>query len=88
MDITIYLEDEQAQKLPYIQQRTSQDAAVLMRQAIDRQYEQLVAERQTPLEIFEDLGLVGCMEGEPDLSTNYKAVVSDYLDEKHQQGRL
>ncbi len=52
------------------------------------QPEQFQAAHKTPLEIFEDLGLVGCFEGDPDLSTNYKAIITDHLDEKHRQGRL
>ena len=31
--------------------------------------------QKTPLQIFTELGLVGCIEGEPDLSANYKSVV-------------
>ena len=30
--------------------------------------------QKNPLQIFTELGLVGCFEGEPDLSTNYETV--------------
>jgi hypothetical protein len=38
---------------------------------------------KSPLQIFTELGLVGCIEGEPDLSTNYKSVVKSYILKKH-----
>lgn len=92
MDITIHLEDEQIRKLEYIQQQTNQDAATILNHtlaaAIDQQYVQLQQHQETPSEIFQELGLIGCFEGDPNLSTNYKTVILDYLDEKSMQGRL
>jgi hypothetical protein len=92
MDITIHLEDEQIRKLEYIQQQTNQDAATILNRtlvaALDQQYAQLQHHRETPSEIFQELGLIGCFTGDPNLSTNYKAVILDYLDEKSRQGRL
>lgn len=42
--------------------------------------------QRTPLEVFEELGLVGCIEdGPPDLSTNYKPLISQYIEEKYER---
>lgn len=41
--------------------------------------------QKTPLEMFEELGLVGCIEeSDPDLSTNYKPLIHQYLQEKYE----
>lgn len=87
MEVRIQLTDEQARKLAYIQQQTNQNVTDLVLQAIDQQYEQLYGAQKTPLDIFEELGLVGCIDGDPNLSANYKTVIS-YLDEKQKQGYL
>jgi DNA polymerase III delta prime subunit len=88
MEVMIRLTDEQARKLAYIQQQTNQNVTDLVLQAIDQQYEQLHELQKNPLDIFEELGLVGCIDGDPNLSANYKTVISDYLDEKQKQGHL
>jgi hypothetical protein len=43
---------------------------------------------KTPLEIFEENGLVGCYEGDQDPSASHQSIISDYLLQKQQQGRL
>ncbi len=35
-----------------------------------------------PLQIFQELGLVGCFQGDADLSVNYKTKMADYLRAK------
>lgn len=88
MEITIQLTDDQARKLTYIQQQTNQDVADLVSQAIEQHYEQLQGSQKTPLDIFEELGLVGCIDGDPNLSASYETVINDYLNEKQKQGHL
>jgi hypothetical protein len=44
--------------------------------------------QKTPLEIFEENGLVGCFEGDKASSTNHQSIISEYLTQKQQQGRL
>lgn len=42
--------------------------------------------QKTPLEMFEELGLVGCIDdSDPDLSTNYKPLIHQYLQEKYER---
>lgn len=44
--------------------------------------------KKTPLEIFEEHGLIDCVKEEVDSKVNVRSVVSDYLIEKQKQGRL
>lgn len=38
----------------------------------------------SPYEAFKKSGLIGCIkDGPPDLSTNYKEYITEYLEEKH-----
>lgn len=83
MYVTAILDDEQAGKLTYIQQQTNQGVEEIISKALDLYYEKVKSEAatlamqsspssdKTPLEIFQELGLVGCIKDvDPDLSTN------------------
>jgi hypothetical protein len=83
MEITIQLDSEHAAQLAYIQQRSHLDPAAVVNHSIEQEYAKLQATSPTPLQIFEEAGLIGCLEGSPDLSVNYKSVISDYLEEKY-----
>ena len=39
--------------------------------------------QKSPFELLEELNLIGCFEGEEDLSINYKNVLSQSLTKKH-----
>lgn len=56
--------------------------------AIHNLYETIKEEesQKSSLEMFEEKGLLGCFEGSPDLSTNYKNIISEVIDKK--QSRL
>lgn len=83
MEIATQLDDNHAEKLTYIQQHTNQALSEILNQAIDLYYEQLNPTTTSPLEVLQEDGLVGCFEGDPDLSKNYKAKVYEYLDQKY-----
>jgi hypothetical protein len=83
MEITIQLDSQHAAQLAYIQKISNLDPATVVNQTIEQEYAKLQASSPTPLQIFEEAGLIGCLEGSPDLSTNYKSVISDYIAEKH-----
>ncbi|ASC74164.1 hypothetical protein XM38_051390 [Halomicronema hongdechloris C2206] len=72
MDIVTQIDDNHAKKLAYIQQHTNQDLSEILNQAIDLYYEQLNPPSKSPLEVLQEDGLVGCFEGDSDLSSNYK----------------
>jgi type VI protein secretion system component VasK len=44
--------------------------------------------QKTPLEIFEENGLVGCFEEDSELSADHQSEIRDYLMQKRKQGRL
>jgi hypothetical protein len=85
MDVPQRFDDEHAEKISYIRQQTNQDIIAILNQAIDLYYQQLQPSEKTPLEIFEELGLVGCIEGDPNLSTNYKPLIHQHLKEKYER---
>jgi hypothetical protein len=78
INISLNLEDEQIRKLQYIQQQINLDLSELVSHnvstLIDEHYQQL--QSQNPLQIFEELGLVGCINGEPNFSSNYKVIAT------------
>ncbi|MDZ8088403.1 MAG: DUF2283 domain-containing protein [Nostoc sp. DedQUE12b] len=41
-----------------------------------------------PLQIFQEIGLVGCFNGDADLLVNYKIKIADYLKAKQEENRL
>lgn len=55
--------------------------------AIHSLYESVKKEdaKKTSLELFEESGLLGCMEAAPDLSVQYKDELSDIIAKKHSQ---
>lgn len=69
-----------------LSQERQDQLAQLILQEISRPPHQQVHKapaQKSPLQIFTELGLVGCIEGETDLSTNYKSVVKSYILKKH-----
>ncbi|BAU13037.1 hypothetical protein LEP3755_35730 [Leptolyngbya sp. NIES-3755] len=101
MEITAQLDEETIHQLQQIQQQTNQNQAEILKAAIAAYYDQVQdnqsiveqpqssqTQKKTPFEAFQELGLVGCIDGEPDSSQNYKAVIDQYLQEKHDQGCL
>lgn len=39
--------------------------------------------QKSPFEMLEELDLIGCFDGEPTLSTDYKKALSDSLEQKY-----
>jgi hypothetical protein len=83
MQINIELNEEYESKLFYVQQKTDQkDLKTLLEAAIDTYYNQLEPPPKTALEIFTESGFIGCIQADPNLSTNYKSVVSSAIQER------
>lgn len=75
MDINTQLNENTAAKLAHLQQMTNQDLEEVLQQVIDLYYQQLQTLPKTPMEILQENGFIGCIQAEPDLSTNYKSIV-------------
>jgi hypothetical protein len=58
MEITIQLDSEHAAQLAYIQQRSHLDPATVINHSIEQEYAKLQASKPTPLQIFEEAGLI------------------------------
>ena len=90
MDITIHLEEEQADKLKYIQQQTKQDVAAVLNlslvEAIDAYYQQLRSSHLDPLAQLRQSRFIGSFKGEPDLAANseenFKAIMNEKYDSR------
>jgi hypothetical protein len=67
------------------QERQNKLAQLILQEISQQQHQQVnkAPIQKNPLQIFTELGLVGCIEGEPDLSANYKSVVKSYILKKH-----
>jgi hypothetical protein len=57
-------------------------------QDVDAEEAAEIARARRQKQLWRDSGLIGCFEGEEDLSTNYKQHVADYLDEKYKKSRV
>jgi outer membrane lipoprotein SlyB len=80
MQLEIQLDDDCVEKLAYIQQQTNQDFSEAIKQ--------VQTNNKTPLAIFKELGLVGCFNGDSDLSVTYKTKMANYLEDKQEKERL
>ncbi|ACB00958.1 conserved hypothetical protein (plasmid) [Picosynechococcus sp. PCC 7002] len=72
-----------ANKINLIQQQTQQDISEILKKAIELYYQTLQIPQKTPLQILEESGLIGCFEDDPDLSSNYKQVLTESLAKKY-----
>lgn len=83
MQINIQLDQEYEFKLAYVQEKTEQkDVKAAIEAAIDAYYAQLKPSDKTALKIFREVGFIGCINADSDLSTNYKAVVRSAIQER------
>lgn len=93
MHVATDFDDEQAGKLTYIQQQTNQEIAEILSAAVDLYYQKLHSSeqasstaQQSPLDIFQELGLVGCIkDADANLSSDYKTLIHQEIEEKHAQ---
>ncbi|ELS32762.1 MULTISPECIES: ribbon-helix-helix protein, CopG family [Pseudanabaena] len=83
MRVNARLDSDRTNKFQYIRQRTNQGTSEIMKAAIDLYYEKLRQESPKPLQLLQQAGLIGCAEGDPDLSVNYKQYLTDSLNEKY-----
>ncbi len=83
MNIATQLDDNHAAKLTYIQAQTQQNVDEILQEAIELYYQRLQPMQKSPLAVLEEAGLVGCFEGAADLSSHYKPIVQEYIDQKY-----
>ncbi len=84
LSITTHLNDEAVDQLAYIQQQTQQDLNQILTAAIDAYYQKLQQEQPqagSTYQKFQASGLIGCVSIESDLSTTYKQVLFEEVDQ-------
>lgn len=83
MEITAQVTAEEAHKIAFIQEKTQQDISEILKMAIDLYYERLQIPPKTPLQILEESGFIDSCAIETNLSTTYKSVLTDSLNQKY-----
>lgn len=84
--ITARLNEQAGLKMEYLKRHLgTQSTTQILMKAVDTLYN-TVKEKETqksPYELLEELNLLGCFEGEANLSQAYKSVLSESLKKKH-----
>ncbi|MDY6804877.1 MAG: hypothetical protein SXA11_13860 [Cyanobacteriota bacterium] len=75
MEIATKIDEEQAQKLAFIQEKTQQNLDDILRVALEDYYEKVLNNSSDRLEKFSQIGFVGCIEAEADLAENCEAIL-------------
>jgi hypothetical protein len=83
MRINARLDDSSSQKLDHLQRMTGWGISEIVRKAIDAYYHHVRKADARSAELLAQSGLVGCSEGPPDLSENYKNELTRELASKH-----
>jgi hypothetical protein len=87
MQIQIQLDDEQAAKLVQLQQHTQQDQETVIKQALNVYYQQLQPSSTNAIDLFEQVGFVGCGSADPTLSANAKSALRSSMRERFERSR-
>ncbi len=81
MEIATNIDEKQAQKLAFIQEKTQQNIDEIIRDALEDYYEKVFKDSRNHLEKFNQLGFIGCIEAEPDLAENCEAILIKEMGE-------
>lgn len=72
-----------AEQLKVIVKTTGSTMSDVISDLISRYYGEVIPERTNAIKILKKHGLVGCMKADPNLSRDYKDVLTDILDKKY-----
>lgn len=81
MEIATNIDELQAQKLGFIQEKTQQNIDEIIRDALENYYEKVFKDSRNHLEKFNKLGFIGCIEAEPDLAENCEEILMKEMGE-------
>ncbi|WP_199248885.1 hypothetical protein [[Phormidium] sp. ETS-05] len=79
MEITTQLTAKQAEKLALIQAQTNKSPDQILDSALDYYYQQVVNAPDNHLDRFSQIGLIGCIEAEPNLAADSEAILLQEL---------
>ncbi len=77
------LAEAQAAKLDYLRRTSGLTVEELLRQGVDRLYEEARAGEEDSLRVLKESSFIGCGAGPEDLSESYKSYLSESLATKH-----
>ena len=80
--INARLDDETASRLERLQEKTGKSASAILKEAL-RQYLDSVEGPARPYDALLASGFIGSGTGEPNLSTDYKRILTESLARKH-----
>lgn len=80
VNISIQLDEQHVKKIHYLEQQLNMQLESLIQKGIDVLYEQQQHKSSKAFQILQETGFIGCMEGDGNLSENYKNEI--YLDDK------
>jgi len=83
MRINARMDDEHARKLDTIKQVTGQNTSNVIKAAIDFYFDKIRSKQKVTSKLIADSGLIGCSDGNEDLSIRYKEQLNRSLDKKH-----
>lgn len=77
--------EKTAHQVDYLKEELNIDRTAVIVKALDLLYRSVEEQKAkpSPFEAFDDLGLIGCFEGDADLSENYKTEIADSLNKKY-----
>lgn len=81
MRVNARLDETTSQELRQLMKETGKSVTEVIRDSIHRLYTQESREARTPAEAFADL--IGSLDEQPDLASNYKAVLGATYRAKH-----
>lgn len=81
MEIATNIDELQAQKLAFIQEKTQQNIDEIIRDALEDYYEKVFKDSRNHLEKFNQLSFIGCIEAEPDLAKNCEEILMKEMGE-------
>ncbi len=82
MRVNARLDKETKEKLTYITENTGDNTSMVVKEAIARYYT-AVKESERPAHILEKSGFIGCAEDAENLSAEYKELLDESLEKKH-----
>lgn len=83
MRINARLDEESTRKLRFLERVTGDTVTGIVRSAIDAYYREAQERGTGAAKRFEDVGFIGCAEGEPDLSVRHDELLAADLEAKH-----
>lgn len=80
--INARLDAELARKVDELCELTGQSASAIIKVALEAYYERTRAAGMSPRAVLERSGFIGCAEGDPNLSTDYKGLLETSMRSK------